>query len=363
MVAPPYTAGLHQLTQSTYAYLRPPGSWGQSNCGLITGGHDAVLVDTQFTKPLTRRLIDTIGERVPDVTVTTVVNTHANGDHCWGNDLFPLSVIVSSRSTADGMADEIPPDRLAELIGSTPADSPLGSYLRRYFGGFDFSEISVTQPTCAFTGEMEIDAGGTAIRLIEVGPAHTDGDVIAYVPDQGVVFAGDILFIGDHPIMWTGPIENWIDACSRIVKTGAETIVPGHGPVTDAVGVAGFRGYLEHIAEQAERRHRAGMPYWEAAVDIPLPERYAGWGHRERLVITTAAMYRNLGCDEPTDLMSVLTRMAEVVRVQLESSACLDRQGSVGVTGFRGARGRAAASVVWRACVAGHGSGGADRGA
>jgi cyclase len=312
MASPPYAAGLHRLSANTWVYLQPPGTWGYSNCGLVTGGNEAVLIDTQFTRPLTTRLTDAIADRLPHVWITTVVNTHSNGDHAWGNQLFPRSTIVSSRATAAGMAREISPDELAELIQSTPDETPLGRYLRRYFGEFDFSGITVTEPTCTFAGEMDIDAGGAVVRLIEAGPAHTDGDVVAYVPDDGVLFAGDLLFMGDHPIMWAGPVTNWLRACDRIVETGAGIIVPGHGPVTDAAGVKVFRAYLEYVAEQVQVRYSAGMPYWQAAADIAFLGHPAGWGHPERLVITAAAIYRELGCDEPTDLLSVLTRMSEV---------------------------------------------------
>jgi cyclase len=311
MAAIAYAAGLHRLTAHTYAYLQPPGTWGYSNCGLITDDGEAVLVDTQFTKPLTRRLLDTVAARLPETRITTVVTTHANGDHCWGNELLPNAVIVGSHATTEGMAEELPPARLADLVATTPSESPLGRYMRTYFAEFDFSDITLTPPSVTFTGQFELNAGRHVVRLHEVGPAHTSGDVIVHVPDDGVLFAGDILFINDHPIMWTGPIDNWIRACTRIVDTGATTIVPGHGPVTDPAGVNAFRSYLEYVREQAHLRFNAGTEFWQAAIDIPMPDQYAAWGHRERLVITVAAIYRELGMAEPPDLLTVLVRTSE----------------------------------------------------
>lgn len=144
-----------------------------------------------------------------------------------------------------------------------------------------------------------------------VGPAHTDGDVIVHVPDEGVLFAGDVLFIGDHPVMWSGPISNWIAACTRILKSGAQTIVPGHGAVTDAAGVARFRDYLEYLSEQTVARYDAGIPYWQAALDIPMTSSYADWGHWERLVITVVSIYWELGLNEPFDARTVMERTAQ----------------------------------------------------
>ena len=70
-----------------------------------------------------------------------------------------------------------------------------------------------------------------------LGPAHTAGDVLAWVPDDRTVFTGDLLFIGGTPIMWAGPVGNWLAACDRILEMDAENIVPGHGPMTDAAAI------------------------------------------------------------------------------------------------------------------------------
>jgi len=305
----PYTKGLHELEPGTYAYLSPPGTWGWSNCGLVVSGDVALLVDTQFDLPMTETLRAAVAATVPSAAVTTVVTTHANGDHCWGNQLFSDAAIIGSAASAHGMADEVQPAQLAALSGVGSPDSPLGDYMRRHFGHFDFSGITVTPPTGTFSGRLDVPVGDRVVELVEVGPAHTDGDVIVHVPDAGVIFAGDILFIGDHPIMWTGPAENWIAACDRIIDTGARHIVPGHGPVTDVAGVRGFRDYLGLVADQAAQGYAAGVPYWDAAANVVLPDVYAGWGHRERLVITMAAAYRHLGA-EPADLMETLGHAA-----------------------------------------------------
>ncbi|MFI7542357.1 MBL fold metallo-hydrolase [Actinoplanes sp. NPDC049599] len=310
MGAVPYTRGLHEVGDGTYAYLSPPGTWGWSNCGLVVSGDRALLVDTQFDLPMTATLRAAIAAAVPQARVTTVVTTHANGDHCWGNQLFPDAEIIGSAAAAHGMADEVQPAQLAALSGPGSPDSPLGDYMRRHFGHFDFSGITVTPPARTFSGRLEVPVGDRTVELWEVGPAHTGGDVLVSVPDAGVLFAGDILFIGDHPIMWTGPVRNWIAACDRIIESGARHIVAGHGPVTDAAGVRLFRDYLVLVAEQAATAYAAGLPYWEAAATVKLPDVYAGWGRRERLVITMATAYRNLGA-APAELLEILAHTAD----------------------------------------------------
>lgn len=305
-----FRRGMYQLGEGTWAYLSPPGSWGFSNCGLVTSGSEALLVDTQFDLRLTRDLLAAVAATAPGAEVGTVVTTHANGDHCWGNQLIPDAVVIGSAACGHGMSKEVQPADLAALSGPRSPATPLGDYMRRHFGAFDFAGIDVSPPTRIFSGQLQVAVGDRRVELIEVGPAHTDGDVIVHVPDAGVVFAGDILFIGGHPIMWTGPVQNWIAACDRITATGADQVVPGHGPVTDLAGVATFRGYLEWVAERAQAAYTQGLPYWEAGDPAVVPSAFAGWGNPERLVITMAAAYHGLG-DVSHNVIDVLGYVAE----------------------------------------------------
>jgi len=92
-----YTKGLHDLGNSVYAYLLPNGSWGWSNAGIITDGEASMLVDTLFDLPLTQEMLDTMRKSIPAAThIDMVVNSHANGDHCYGNELVGDSRIISS---------------------------------------------------------------------------------------------------------------------------------------------------------------------------------------------------------------------------------------------------------------------------
>jgi glyoxylase-like metal-dependent hydrolase (beta-lactamase superfamily II) len=71
------------------------------------------------------------------------------------------------------------------------------------------------------------------------------------------VYTGDILFIGGHPAVWAGPVSNWIAACDRILGWDVETIVPGHGPITDKAGVRRLRDYFVHVSTEARMRFDA----------------------------------------------------------------------------------------------------------
>jgi glyoxylase-like metal-dependent hydrolase (beta-lactamase superfamily II) len=180
--------------------------------------------------------------------------------------------------------DERPASALADLMRAAPDLGDTGAFLLDIFAGFHFDGIEPVAPTRTFTGELQLSIGGRVVRLIEVGPAHTAGDVIVHVPDARVVFTGDIVFHGGHPIVWAGPVTNWIAACDRILALdGIETVVPGHGPVTDLGAVANLKAYFQHLTTQARARFEAGMTSLEAASDIDL-DPYTHLREPERLI-------------------------------------------------------------------------------
>ncbi|TMD69204.1 MAG: MBL fold metallo-hydrolase [Chloroflexi bacterium] len=306
-----YTKGLHDLGNSVYAYLQPDGSWGWSNAGLITDGEASLLIDTLFDVKLTQEMLDTMRRSVSAAShIDMVVNTHANGDHCYGNQLVSDAQIIASKKTANEMVEGLQPAQFAMLLKQAPTMGQTGAFAIHAFGPFNFEHITLTPPSKTFEGEMTLKVGNKTVHLIEVGPAHTLGDTLAHIPDDRVVFTGDILFIGGHPIMWAGPMGNWLRACDRILEMDVETIVPGHGPITDKKGVTEVKGYLEYIYDEARKRYEAGMPAFEAAKDIPL-DRYASWSDGERIVVNVAMIYRELSGDQShPDMVSLFAQMA-----------------------------------------------------
>jgi glyoxylase-like metal-dependent hydrolase (beta-lactamase superfamily II) len=303
-----YTKGLHELGDGCFAYLQPDGSWGWSNAGLIVGDGESLLVDTLFDLRLTGEMLASMVPATAAAPIGTLVNTHANGDHCYGNELVSGAEIIASTAAAEEMAD-VPPSMLAAL-NNDPGE--LGALFRQFFGAFEFDGITPTPPTRTFDGRLELDVGGQSVELLEVGPAHTRGDVIVHVPDAGAVYTGDILFIEGTPVVWAGPIASWVAACDAIVGLGAPTVVPGHGPVTDASGVVAVRDYLSFIDREATARHDAGMNAWDAARDIELGP-YGAWSDSGRLAVNVEAVYRRLDPGyRPPDVVELFRRMAEL---------------------------------------------------
>ena len=303
-----YTKGLHDLGDGCYAYLQPDGGWGWSNAGLVVGDGVSLLVDTLFDLTLTAEMLEAMTGTTTTAPIATVVNTHANGDHCYGNELVRGAEIIASTAAAEEMR-HVPPDLLASL---TAAPGEAGDLFRRVLRAVHVRRDNPDAATRTFDGQLDIDVGGRRVELIEVGPAHTAGDVLVYSPQDKTVFTGDILFIGGTPIVWAGPLANWIAACDRMLGMDVETVVPGHGPVTDKAGVAQVRDYLTFVAGEAKARHDAGMSAWDAAQDIALGP-YGDWGEFGRIAVNVEAVYRELEPGYvPAGIVDQFRRMAEL---------------------------------------------------
>ena len=305
-----YDRGLHDIGDGCFAYLQPDGSWGWSNAGLVVGEGVSLLVDTLFDLKLTADMLESMTGVTAAAPIATVLNTHANGDHHYGNQLLADREIIASLAAAEEMS-EVPPSMLAAL-NAAPGD--LGELFRGFFGAFEFEGIELTLPTRTFSGRLDLDVGGRSVELIEVGPAHTAGDVLAYVPDAKTVFTGDIMFVGGTPIVWAGPLSNWTAACDLILGMDVDVVVPGHGPVTDKSAVAAVRDYLAYVESEAIERFHAGMDAWDAARDIALG-RFSEWGERGRLAVNVETVYRSVQPDfVASPVPELFRRMAEMER-------------------------------------------------
>lgn len=292
----PYSKGLHDIGRGHYVYLQPDGAWGLSNAGLVTDAGQSLLVDTLFDLRLTSEMLAAMRRATPAAdTIGVLVNSHANGDHTFGNQLVEGARIIASRRCAEEMTDA-GPQGLAELLHQARSGElgHAGAYVEQIFGRFDFAGVDrYVLPTEIFSGSLELLVGSKSVRLTEVGPAHTGGDIIVHVPADNVVYAADILFIDAHPIVWSGPVENWIRAIDLILSLKPEVIVPGHGPIPTYEQVIALKGYWEWLLRECKSRFEANLPAFEAAHELARGP-YPGWGEGERLIINVETIYRQL---------------------------------------------------------------------
>ncbi len=308
----PFRHGVHDIGNGVYAYVQPDGTWGWSNAGLIVGDGQTLLVDTLMSVPLTRAMLKDFARVHGGAHIDLLVNTHANPDHFFGNGLLAGAQIIATGKTREDMA-QFNPRLLADLAANYPHMGDAGAFLYETMGRrFDFSGVDqLTLPNRTFEERLSLTIGGRLLELIDLGPAHTASDTIAWLPDQRVVFTGDLLFNEGHPIMWAGPVENWIRACDEIVALEPQVVVPGHGPVTDAAAVRGLKHYFEYVRDEARRRFDAGLDFNEAARDIVMTQ-FRHWSDPERIVANVFSLYRQWGAsftpEQQRDLFGAMGR-------------------------------------------------------
>ena len=291
----PFTQGVHDLGNGVYGYVQPDGTWGWSNAGLISSLGETLLVDTLMSVPLTRDMLDAF-KRVPGGDhIDRLIDTHANPDHFFGNGLVADAEIIGTSEAKKEMAG-FDPKALAGLAANYQNMGDAGAFLYETMGRkFDFSGVDeVTLPNRTFDHQLTLAVGDKVVELTDLGPAHTLSDTIVWVPGDRTVFTGDLLFNEGHPIMWAGPVENWIKACQYIIDLDPLVVVPGHGPITDTTAVANMKAYFEYVRHEARLRFDAGMDFEAAARDITMSE-FRGWSDPERIVANVFSLYKQWG--------------------------------------------------------------------
>jgi len=302
---------LQEIAKDVFACLQADRGLGCSNSGLVNRG-GGLVVDTFWDLSHTRDLVAEYS-RVWRGPARRVLNTHSNGDHCWGNQLFPQAEILGHRLCAEGFGKESP--AMLEMVRSAAGsdDRALAS-LARKLADWDFSGVELRPPTRLIDDRLDLDLDGVAVELLYVGPAHTGGDVIAHLPKERIVFTGDILFRRCTPIGWEGTYDNWIAALDRIVALAPAVIVPGHGPLCGVEGPKEMKAYLEYVRRESKRFFDQGLSALDAAKRIDLGP-YAGWTEPARIIFNVERAYRELRgepFDRPIDAVALFRGMYEI---------------------------------------------------
>lgn len=294
-VTSPGRPRLEEVSEGIYAYLQPDGTWWINNTGFLAGRRGVVSVDACSTERRTRAYLDAIASVTPRP-VRTLVNTHHHGDHTFGNYLFAGATVVGHERTREGV-----------LGWGEPFDAPVWTPV-------DWGGIELEPPFLTYTEGVTLWVDDLRCEVRHVGrPAHTPNDSIVWVPDRRVLFCGDLLFNGGTPFLMQGSVAGAISVLEEVVKPlGAETIVPGHGPVSGPGLIDEVLGYLRFVQDTAVAGRAAGLSPLEAGRETDLGP-YAGLTDPERIVGNLHRAYAELDGAEPGAEIDVVTAMADMV--------------------------------------------------
>ncbi len=293
-----WKTGLEELAPKVFAYTQAYGELGVSNAGLLVDREGSMAVDALMVPSMTRSFLASI-RKVTKRPVTRLVNTHHHIDHSGGNFLFRQAEIVSHSRAREGIVRTGLPVEFLQSAMPRFAD--------------EYAKIKPRAPHVTFEDRMVFHQSGREVELIHLGPAHTFGDAMVYLPKEKILFAGDIAFHYVTPMAFQGHVGNWIKVADRILKMEVDVIIPGHGPVGGKKELREMRRYLAYIRREARKRFDEGMTAKEAARAIKLGI-YASWREAERILPNIARLYQEFKneIDQPLDSQEVFAGMREM---------------------------------------------------
>ena len=302
-----------------------PGAWVAlagttgacaSHAGLIDLGDRTLVFDT-FITPVAGRDLRAAAEALTGRGVSTVINSHHHGDHIQGNQACPGADIVGTARTIELIAETSPQDLDAyagEIRGwilvldgrileaGEHKDRAAGrdlalSRARAQSVLASLPDLTITLPTISLNGEMVIEGSERDAHIISFGGGHTDSDTVVYLPDCGVVYAGDLLWVETHPWAGDGHPDEWVNIIFRLKALAPRTVVPGHGTVTTFEYARIFARYLTFVCDIVKQAEASSSAIVKLA-ETPIPPQYADWSSADELRMSLEALGRRVGLSE-----------------------------------------------------------------
>jgi cyclase len=283
---------LQQIAENVYAAIATDGGAAVCNAGIIDLGGQVVVFDTFLTPQAARDLrqaaIDLFG-RAPQI----VVDSHSHNDHIWGNQVFVEAQILSSRRTRQLIASEGPKEvewftanATQELVSYRTQFNNASDEQRRelklmlgYYEGLAeaMPHLSLCLPGITFDQRLTLYGTKRSAELITFENAHTASDTVLYLPQEGVLFMSDLLFIDFHPYLGDGDPQGQQAALRQLIQMEAKCFVPGHGPPGTGDDMQLMIEYIDYCTETARALVNEGSGYEDRIAGLKIAERYQRW--------------------------------------------------------------------------------------
>ena len=258
---------------------------GLTNAGIIVGDDGVLVIDSLRVPSFARDLIRDV-RHITDKPVQYLVDTHSHWDHSWGNEEFPDATIIGHENCYDEMVDVEWNRQWREKVMSS---------------GDPWAEeaglVTITPPNLTFETSMRLYFGGRELHLRFLGRAHTGGDTHIHLPDDGIVFCGDVAQDGGMPFLADSYPSEWPATDDRLVDLQAPRFVSGHGPVGAHSALVEARDFIHDMVGNLEAAARDGRSAQDAASSTvaALASRYGDWRGFERLEEALPEAYGRLG--------------------------------------------------------------------
>ena len=261
-----------------------------SNAAIIEGDTDVLVVDSHVSPGGAWALREELKAITPKP-IRYVVNSHFHFDHSHGNQIYgpEVEIIGHEFARAQILAGKSQDSRAREFyVGGIPntiknlegrlAAAKDDKERETLQGQLDIQRtflegtnaVQPTAPNVTLTHDLTLFRGGREIRILHLGRAHTAGDVIVYLPRERVIATGDLLVEGTS-YMGDAFFTDWIDTLEALKKLDFDTVLPGHGQsFKGKAKLDHWQAYLRDFWAQAQKFHKAGLPWEEAAKQVDL---------------------------------------------------------------------------------------------
>ncbi len=260
-------ATLEQLADGIFAYTAE----GDPNVGCIVGTDAILAIEARATPVMAGRWIDVIRAEVSDLPFGDLILTHYHAVRTLGASAFDARRIVAHAETA----------RLIDERGTEDWASEQGRMPRLFAGAETIPGL--TRPTVTFEDALTLDLGNRRVELLHLGRGHTSGDLVVWVPDERICFAGDLVEARAAPYMGDAYPGEWsTSTLDRVAELGADQLVGGRGPVVRgeevATAIADTRAFVRTTLHGTRAVMEAGGTLKDAfeSVHAELAPRYAG---------------------------------------------------------------------------------------
>jgi glyoxylase-like metal-dependent hydrolase (beta-lactamase superfamily II) len=236
-----------RLSDNAYAYTAE----GDPNTGIIIGDNAVLVLDTQATPVMAQDVIRRIRE-VTDLPIKYVLLTHYHAVRVLGASAYGADHIIASHDTLDLIKERGEQDKASE-IGRFP----------RLFRNVESVPEGLTWPTLTFSGKMSLWLGKLEVQLLQLGRGHTKGDTVAWLPQQKILFSGDLVEFDATPYAGDAYFKDWPQTLDNIAALQPLQLVPGRGaalttPEQVAAGLAGTRSFIADVRACVEAGVKAG---------------------------------------------------------------------------------------------------------
>jgi cyclase len=285
---------LEQLAEGVYAAIHVAGGAAIGNAGIIDLG-DRILIYDTFIAPQAAEDLRTAAETLTGRPIDAVINSHWHNDHIWGNQVFCADTdIISTEETrrmfiatrGHGAYDSFMAHAEANLETTRAQfEATEDENQRRELALWvDYHQsvvetkpiLQIRAPNLTFVERLAFHGADRTVEVIDFEGGHTESDAVLFLPQEGIAFMSDLLFIGHQPYLGGGDPDRLLRILERISDLAPKLLVPGHGPVGTAESLTAMGQYIRTLDRLACKMVDDGEA--EETIDaMATPEPYEDW--------------------------------------------------------------------------------------